>query len=150
MSICWYIVAVKGRRHKMNQPLKHHYLPVFYLRRWVGEDGRLVRYHRPPGRPDGKVVTSRVSPDYTGFGEQLYTLHGASAPQMIETDFFSPVDNAAAPILDHLIAHGPASLDKTQRWYLARFVHSLQLRGPILSPRSTPLSSGIYGKTLNG
>jgi Protein of unknown function (DUF4238) len=112
----------------MNSPNRHHYLPVFYLKKWVGKDGRLVRYHRP----HHETVTSRLTPDYTGFEDGLYTLHGASADsrQMIETDFFSPLDNAAAPILELLIAQGPSALTNEQRSVWTRFVMSLQLRSP--------------------
>ena len=114
----------------MNQPLKHHYLPVFYLKKWARADGRVCRYYRPPERPDGKTVTSWKSPKYTGYEEQLYTLHGAPDPQMVEKDFFSPADNDAAPILDYLIAHGPAGLDNDARGHWTRFIMSLQLRSP--------------------
>ncbi len=112
----------------MNQPGKHHYNPVFYLKKWTGEDGRLVRYHRPYD----KTVVSRLNPSYTGFEYRLYTLDGASADscQLIEKDFFSPIDNAAAPILEHLIAHDPGDLDSEQRSFWTRFIMSLQLRGP--------------------
>ena len=34
-------------RKNMNDPIKHHYSPQFYLRQWAGADGRLFRYHRP-------------------------------------------------------------------------------------------------------
>jgi hypothetical protein len=110
----------------MSEPKRHHYLPVFYLSQWAGSDGRVVRYHRP----NGPTVFSRLSPDHTGFEEGLYALDGAANAQMIETAFFSPIDNAAAPILGRLIARGPADLSGEQRILWARFVMSLQLRSP--------------------
>jgi hypothetical protein len=110
----------------MSEPIKHHYLPVFYLRRWTGSDGRLFRYYRP----HKEVVVSPVSPEHTGFEKGLYALDGAARAQMIETDFFSPVDNAAAPILEHLINRGPGDLSGEQRGLWTRFVMSLQLRNP--------------------
>jgi Protein of unknown function (DUF4238) len=88
----------------MNDPISHHYNPQFYLRQWCGSDGRLVRFYRPYQ----KVVPSRVAPEYTGFEERLYTLEGASEPQMVETGFFSPVDSAAAPVLERLVLLGPS------------------------------------------
>jgi hypothetical protein len=110
----------------MNQPRRHHYLPEFYLQRWAARDGRVFRYHRP----HRQIVVSCLPPKYTGFEEGLYTLQGETDAQIIETKFFSPVDNAAAPVLQLLISRGPADLDNDQRNSWARFVMSLQLRGP--------------------
>jgi hypothetical protein len=110
----------------MNEPINHHYLPEFYLQRWAREGGRLSRYYRPYN----KTVVSRLTPKYTGFEEFLYTLHGVADAQMIETHFFSPIDDAAAPILERLIARGPDGLDNKQRSDWTRFIMSLQLRGP--------------------
>ena len=112
----------------MNLPNRHHYLPVFYLKKWAGGDGRLVRYHRPYD----KTVVSRPTPEYTGFEDGLYSLEGVSAEsrQMIETDFFSLVDNDVAPVMERLVTDGASRLDSEQRSFWARFVMSLQLRSP--------------------
>ena len=112
----------------MSLPNRHHYLPVFYLTKWTGEDGRLVRYHRPYD----KALVSRLTPEHTGFEDGLYSLAGVSAQsrQMIETDFFSPVDNDAAPVMERLITQGASKLDNEQRSFWTRFVMSLELRSP--------------------
>jgi hypothetical protein len=110
----------------MNQPVKHHYVPVFYLARWTGADGRLCRYHRPYGR----TVASHRSPEHTGFEKDLYTMEGVDEPRIIETGFFSQVDNAAAPVLDRMVSGGLAALTGPQRSSWARFIMSLQLRSP--------------------
>jgi hypothetical protein len=112
----------------MSNPNKHHYLPVFYLNRWTGSDLRLVRFYRPYQR----VVASRLTPEYTGFEEGLYSLDGFQDDEreIIETEFFSPVDNEAAIILEELIAHGASRLTGAQRSSWIRFIMSLQLRGP--------------------
>jgi Protein of unknown function (DUF4238) len=117
----------------MNDPVKHHYNPQFYLRQWTGSDGRLSRYHRPRK----EVVVPRLSPEYTGFEDYLYTTGWSSRPPIIEKAFFSEVDNEAAPILDGLIRRGPGlivlgphDLDSEQRSDWTRFMQSLQLRGP--------------------
>jgi hypothetical protein len=80
----------------MSQPRHHHYLPVFYLQRWADVRGRVWRYYRPREC----VVASDVAADHTGYEEWLYTLPGTAKPQMIETEFFSPVDNGAAKYPD--------------------------------------------------
>jgi hypothetical protein len=69
-------------------------------------------------------------PKHTGYEEGLYSLEGVTEPQVIEKEFLSRLDNDAAPILEHLIAHGPSGLDVQQRCCWARFITSLQLRGP--------------------
>ena len=113
---------------RMSFPNRHHYLPVFYLKKWAAEDGRVVRYHRPYDR----TVTSRLKPTHTGYEDGLYTLDGEPDDfrQTIEQDFFSHIDSDTAPILDTLIAQGPATLQERQRSIWTRFIMSLQLRGP--------------------
>ena len=105
---------------------RHHYLPEFYLKRWAAANGKIVRYYRPCDQ----VVVSRHSPKGAGYEFGLYTLEGASYPDLLEREFFKPVDDAAAPILARLIDDGPACLDGLDRTRWARFVMSLQLRGP--------------------
>ena len=110
----------------MSQPNDHHYLPVFYLKRWAEADGRVWRYHRPRDR----VEVSRIGPKFTAFEEGLYRLDGTADPQMIETKFFSVVDNDAAPVLERMIQEGPAELgeDKRRSWTL--FLMSMLNRSP--------------------
>jgi hypothetical protein len=45
---------------QMNEPINHHYVPVFYLSRWEGTDGCLCRFSRPYGH---KVKAKRVAPE---------------------------------------------------------------------------------------
>ncbi len=110
----------------MSEPIDHHYNPIFYLGQWARNDGRVCRYHRPFDR----VVASWRSPKHTGYEERLYSLEGVSEPQIIETEFFSRLDNDAAPILKHLIFHGPNGLDVEHRCCWSRFITSLELRSP--------------------
>lgn len=117
----------------MNDPIRHHYSPQFYLRQWAGADGRLFRYHRP----HSATVVSRLSPEYTGFEDHLYTVEVGDDPQIIEKEFFSKVDNYAAPILEALRKLGPGlvildngHIGNDQRSDWTRFMYSLCLRGP--------------------
>ena len=43
----------------MNEPRKHQYIPVFYLKQWAGADRRVCEYRRVM---PGKVVTRRTFP----------------------------------------------------------------------------------------
>ncbi len=117
----------------MNDPISHHYIPQFYLRQWVGSDGRLFRYHRPRDR----VVVSTPTPEYTGYEDYLYTVQNPNDPQMLEKSFFSKLDNYAAPVLarlnqssSKLVFIERRDLDDTQRSDWARFIQSLHLRCP--------------------
>lgn len=123
----------------MSAPIRHHYLPVFYLARWAGQDGKVCRFHRPYR----DVVVSRLTPEHTGFEERLYSLEGAPAgqEQRIETDFMNAlVDAPAAPVLEKLIARGPAHLSNIEKSDLLRFFMSLQLRGPFAMQELTQLA----------
>lgn len=116
---------------------RHHYLPEFYLKQWSATDSMIVRFHRPRDR----VVVSRHSAKGTGYEFGLYSLEGESDPDVLEQEFFKPVDNAAAPILVRLINDGPAGFDGLDRTRWARFVMSLQLRGP---HSISELREGLY------
>lgn len=61
----------------MSDPVDHHYLPIFYLSRWVGADGKVCRFSRPYGE---KVVTKRVAPKGTAFEEYLYSARMPDGP----------------------------------------------------------------------
>lgn len=64
--------AAAGKDDKHHY-IKHHYIPVFYSKRWTGQDGRLCEYSRPY-----KVVKPRRTfPDGTGYARGLYTLPDA-------------------------------------------------------------------------
>src|SRR5262245_57659585 len=92
----------------MNEPVNHHYIPIFYLSRWVGEDGRLCRF----SRPNGNVVRAkRVVPKGTGFEPELYTSKGLppEKAQAMEKHFMAKLDNMAADALALLEAGLPES-----------------------------------------
>ena len=110
----------------MSQPKRHHYLPVFYLKRWVGSRGRVCRYYRPRDR----VVASDVGPDFTGYEDGLYQLDGTANPQIVETKFFRAVDNNAAPILESMLRVGPGALDNDKRRSWTLFLMSMLMRSP--------------------
>ena len=124
----------------MNEPISHHYLPVFYLRQWTRGDGRLLRYYRP----NREVIASPISPKRTGFEDGLYTLEGANNAQLIETEFF--VDNDAAPVLELLLTTGPGSLDNSKRRSWTLFAMSLLSR----SPHSLGEIKGVLDRNFRG
>ncbi len=117
----------------MNDPIRHHYIPQFYLRQWARPDGQLFWYHRPHDR----VVVLKRPPRAVGFENYLYTVNSTADPQILEREFFSKLDNYAAPILERLTQPGPRlvilgrhHLDDAQRSDWTRFIQSLHLRCP--------------------
>jgi hypothetical protein len=108
-------------------PIRHHFTPVFYLNSWAIDD-RVTRYYRPCSG----VVVSPTAPKNTGYENHLYTFQGVSPEQqeILETQFFSPVDSSAAIAHKLLLAGCLNQLTNQQRADWARFMMSMQLRSP--------------------
>ena len=106
---------------------KHHYLPVFYLRQWSGEDGRLCEF----SRPYGAVKPRLTHPDGTGYVRGLYRIDGLPPETMnvIEAQFLKPTDGLAADALKAL-ATGTPFAKSQMRYSWTRFILSLMLRYP--------------------
>jgi Protein of unknown function (DUF4238) len=89
----------------MSIPRRHHYIPVFYLKRWTARDGRICEFSRPHD-----VVKARMTyPAGTAYEHDLYKIHGleSDAGQVTEQRFLKRVDQLASDALVKLI-HGSA------------------------------------------
>lgn len=53
----------------MNNPVNHHYLPVFYMSRWTSTDKQVCRFSRPDGL---NVIARRKFPRKFAYEEHLY------------------------------------------------------------------------------
>lgn len=108
---------------------KHHYIPVFYLREWTNDQGRLLEFSRPTG---GEVKTRPTSPKGTGFVRGLYRISGPddATSEAFERVFFQTVDNLAKEALDILLgrSHAPWTLKTRSAW--SRFVVGMMFRNP--------------------
>jgi hypothetical protein len=84
-----------ARQKQMNEPIDHHYVPVFYLSRWAGSDGCLCRFSRPYGN---EAKPKRVVPKGTAFEPRLYETRGLppEQAQTMEKDFMAKLDSDAA------------------------------------------------------
>lgn len=111
-----------------NPPRRHHYAPVFYLKRWAGVDGQLEQFSRPAGR---EVKGRRVAPTATGYLDDLYAMPGLPAHlvQQVEQQFMQEVDHQAAEVLAEL-EKGPVTWTSANQGAWTRFIQSLQLRTP--------------------
>jgi hypothetical protein len=114
----------------MSEPIDHHYLPVFYLSRWAGEDGRVCRFQRLHG---GLVKAKRILPKGTAYEPGLYAVRGLPLyqAQAMEKDFMAKLDSGAAEAL-LLLESGLPDQEWTRgpRSAWSRFVLTQMLRTP--------------------
>lgn len=116
--------------HQYPRPVKHHYIPASYLRRWTGPDRLLCQYHRPYK----KVVARRVSPEGTGYVEDLYALDRADTEtrrQLIETGFFRKVDQGGADAINMMLNDQSTEMPEKLQLAWAVFLVSLIQRTPL-------------------
>jgi hypothetical protein len=108
---------------------KHHYIPVFYLREWIRNDGRLTEFSRPTGQ---QVIPRSTAPKGTGYVRGLYRLDHLTgeAAETFERIFFSMVDNLAKESLDILLGRRRVAFDDRSRSAWTRFVLGMLFRNP--------------------
>ncbi|TPI64450.1 DUF4238 domain-containing protein [Mesorhizobium sp. B3-1-7] len=111
----------------MAQPIKHHFLPVFYLRRWALADERLVEFSKPFGEV---VKPKRVHPEGTGYISRLYAVQGLpdDVAHEMEREFLSPIDSKAAEALKIMLDGGEFSVAQRLAW--SGFLATLLSRMP--------------------
>lgn len=118
---------------------KHHYIPVFYLKQWMGADGRLCEMSRPYKR----VEPRRTAPKGTGYVRDLYTIPGLppEKAQILETIYLKSVDDWAVRALRILVKEDaePGEMSDPLKYGWARFVYSMILRNPEYLARATAL-----------
>jgi hypothetical protein len=116
----------------VSEPIRHHYIPIFYLRRWTGADGLLCEY----SRPYKEVKAMRKAPKRTAYVRELYTVPGVppSLAQFVEKQFMRATDDwaaRAAVILQAPHGNNPkAQINMRERAGWARFLYSLMIRNP--------------------
>src|ERR1700726_3916064 len=106
----------------MSQPKKHHYIPVFYLCQWCGENGCLCEY----SRPYKGVATRWKHPTATAYVEGLNTIPGLPPEEgaFVERVFLQYVDDWAAKALSVFLQPEPRTRDLSVKEQVgwARFV----------------------------
>jgi Protein of unknown function (DUF4238) len=82
---CPNTIAKRGRSRTPQKSIRHHYIPVFYLKRWCAEDKRLRQF----SRPHKPIYAKRIFPVQTGFVDRLYEVKGVPAEmaQVVEDEF---------------------------------------------------------------
>jgi hypothetical protein len=118
--------------------IKHHYIPIGYLKQWAGPDGRLCEFSRPysikPGvtKPANVPVKPRMThPDGTGYIRGLYTFPTlpSTIASALEDRFLLQADNESVTALRQLV-RGNANLTAEQRRGWSRFIMTLIHRTP--------------------
>ena len=107
---------------------KHHYIPVFYLKQWCGEDKKLCEF----SRPYKAVKPYRRYPHETAFEIDLNTMDALapSVQDIVERRLMGGIDNNACNALQLLLDQRINDLDSAQRTAWAVFVMSLVRRTP--------------------
>src|SRR5260370_32712266 len=106
----------------------HHYVRQFLLRGWCGKNGKRTVY----SRRKGCMVISHLSHLSTGFEPNLYTFEQVPPAKrnVIEQDFMSRIDAAAALIVQKILLGGFQNLTVEERSDFTRFLLSLRARHP--------------------
>jgi hypothetical protein len=111
----------------MQESKTHHHVPVFYLSRWSGDDGKVHVIRNIKGR----VVRSSRAPQYLGFECLLYSYaedFEVADRAEIETMFFKPLDSEGAKIVAKMIAGLPLKRRDYIIW--AQFLTAMKVRTP--------------------
>ena len=115
----------------MNQPKRHHYIPVMLLNRFTDDDGGLWLCRRA-----GKETKIQlVSPKNAFVEGHLYTKRdGSGNPDMSVEAGLSAVEGDASPVIDRIVDHSLAGhcpcLSALDRQNLVQFMICLRRRDP--------------------
>jgi hypothetical protein len=110
-----------------NKPRDHHYIPVFYLKQWRGQNKKLIEYTVK----HGKLIAKPVGAKGTGFQTDLYAFPELppDMAQHIEDVFLKYADNTASNAMQmHLAGQDIWTNELRSGW--SRFLISLIIRHP--------------------
>lgn len=123
---------------------KHHYIPIFYLRRWAASDGRLVEFSRRS--PRNRVVPRWTYPGGSGYGHGLYTARDTAADRanIFENGFMRVSDDLAARAHQLMLGASPEVPADQLKYAWCRFMLSLVHRTPEAVRRSYAAMEKLY------
>jgi Protein of unknown function (DUF4238) len=113
----------------MNHPRDHHFIPIFYLKKWVGPNGKLIEYSRPY---PNKFAVKAVGPRGTGFQKDLYNFPNCR-PEIahhLEAQFLMQTDNDAAKALEKHLSGNNGTWTSQERSAWSRFINNFRIRHP--------------------
>lgn len=110
------------------QSRRHHYIPQFLSKLWIGKDGKLCEH----SRPHKALVSQRKPPKAVGFERDLYSLPGAipSDVAFVEDRFFAIGDQRACNALQVILTGNLANFSREHREAFTRLLVSFYHRTP--------------------
>lgn len=114
----------------MSDPKRHHYLPEFYQKAWMGDDNKVTVYRRRHG---GKLDIQRKARKSIGWERELYSDLSEAEPerrQRVESGFLRRVDSLASDALAEMLSTAAPPSDQARASAWARFLMSLLHRHP--------------------
>lgn len=110
-----------------DQPVRHHHVPVFYLRKWANPAGRIVVTRKT----DAGLHRSEARPESVGFEKNLWAFEAQPSGdrQAVEREVFAKIDAAAAPVLRKLTETRDQPTDEEAATWV-QFLQSLHIRVP--------------------
>jgi uncharacterized protein DUF4238 len=130
----------------MSKEGRHHYVPVFYLKQWARDNGRLCEFSKPYDR----VKPRRTHPEGTGYVDGLNTVEGLppAETKFLEDVFFQIADDAAARALKILFTPPPWTLTPKERSGWSRFIMALLVRNPESVQKYKEVAVAIFKEAL--
>ncbi len=112
-----------------HSPRDHHFIPVFYLKKWADSTGKLIEYSRPH---QSKFCVKSVGPRGTGFERDLYSFNGlpAELAQFLEAKFLARTDELASLVHTKLLSGNTAPWTPETRSAWSRFAVNFLIRHP--------------------
>jgi hypothetical protein len=113
----------------MSTPRDHHFIPVFYLKKWAGPNGKLVQYSHPHPK---KFIIKPVGPRATGFEKDLYGFPELpeELAQYLESKFLARTDEVAAKVHKKLLDGTATPWTPETRSSWSRFAINFLIRHP--------------------
>lgn len=128
--------------------MDHHYVPQFYLKQWADPDGRIPNYRWLGNRAVfGHIKSSKG----TGFEPDLYAREHVPAEErhLVETGFFSVLDNRAALIHARLIRMEQFTFTAEERHDWAMFLAAANARTPDMVAYLKTMAAEALREKLN-
>lgn len=105
----------------MSNPIKHHFVPQFYLKNWQNDDGKIYCLRKNKGKPHP------VYPKSVSFKNNLYKFASE-----IETVFITPfIDDRFSHVVNKARQNPLESLTRNEKFELIIFIILMHLRNPI-------------------
>lgn len=113
----------------MNNPVRHHYIPQFYLKRWLNSEGILYVYMR--GRKEPIELHEKGLINFCQ-ENHLYSIPSIAPndPAKIEKEWAVPIDTQAAGVIDKFDNGKVENLTDAERLSWANFCATLWYRSP--------------------